>query len=39
LYPAIVNQHLLGGLLLLGLQAVQYRSLLARPLPAAPGLQ
>jgi cytochrome c oxidase assembly protein subunit 15 len=39
LYPAIVTLHLLGGLLLLGLLAVQYRSLRARPLPAAPGLQ
>jgi cytochrome c oxidase assembly protein subunit 15 len=39
LYPAIVTLHLLGGLLLLGLLAVQYRHLRAPPLPAASGLQ
>ena len=39
LYPAIVTLHLLGGLVLLALLAVQHQRLAGRHLPLAPGLR
>ena len=39
LYPAIVTLHLLGGLLLLALLAVQHERFKDRPLPLAPALR
>jgi cytochrome c oxidase assembly protein subunit 15 len=39
LYPAIVTLHLLGGLGLLALLAVQAESYRPRPLPLSPGLR
>ena len=39
LYPAVVTMHLLGGLLLLALLAVQHEAFRARPLAAASGLR
>jgi cytochrome c oxidase assembly protein subunit 15 len=39
LYPAIVTLHLLGGLLLLALLAIQRESFLARPLVLPPSLR
>jgi cytochrome c oxidase assembly protein subunit 15 len=39
LYPAVVTMHLLGGLLLLALLAIQHEAFRERPLPAAPGLR
>jgi cytochrome c oxidase assembly protein subunit 15 len=39
LYPAIVTLHLLGGLALLALLAVQAERYAPRPVPASPGLR
>ena len=39
LYPAIVTLHLLGGLVLLGLLAVQREAFLGRKLAISPGLR
>jgi len=39
LYPAIVTAHLLGGLVLLSLLAVQHQAFRNRPLPLAAGLR
>ena len=39
LYPAIVTLHLLGGLFLLGLLAVQHEAYRSRPAALAPGLR
>jgi len=39
LYPAIVTLHLLGGLTLLALLAIQHEAFRQRPLPMAPGLR
>jgi cytochrome c oxidase assembly protein subunit 15 len=39
LYPAVVTMHLLGGLLLLALLAIQHEAFRERPLAAAPGLR
>ena len=39
LYPAIVTLHLLGGLVLLGLLAVQREAFLGRKLSISPGLR
>ena len=39
LYPAIVTLHLLGGLFLLALLAVQHEAYRARPVALAPGLR
>ena len=39
LYPAIVTLHLLGGLVLLGLLAVQREAFLGRKLALSPGLR
>jgi len=39
LYPLVVTLHLLGGLALLALLAVQHEAFRQRPLPAAPGLR
>jgi cytochrome c oxidase assembly protein subunit 15 len=39
LYPAVVTLHLLGGLLLLALLAIQHEAFRERPLPAARSLR
>ena len=39
LYPAVVTLHLLGGLVLLAMLAVQHAALLRRPVPMAMGLR